>query len=107
MRTIDPRQLKQWLDDNALSKPLLLDVREPWEFELCRLEGARSLPMQQVPQQVKDLAADADIVVICHHGARSAQVVRFMMRNGFEKVRNLEGGINAWAQQIDPAMPRY
>lgn len=107
MQTIDPEELKQRLDDNAQPRPLLLDVREPWEFELCHLEDAKSLPMQQIPQQAKELADDAEIVVICHHGLRSAQVVQFLVRNGFKNVANLQGGIDAWAERIDPAMRRY
>lgn len=107
MQTIDPEELKRRLDDSTRPRPLLLDVREPWEFELCHLEGARLLPMQQVPPQAKELADDADIVVICHHGVRSAQVVQFLMRNGFKNVANLRGGIDTWAELIDPAMRRY
>ncbi len=107
MQTIDPEELKQRLDDTAQPKPLLLDVREPWEFEMCHLEGARLLPMQQIPQQAKELADDAEIVVICHHGLRSAQVVQFLMRNGCKNVSNLQGGIDAWAELIDPTMRRY
>lgn len=74
---------------------------------MCYLEGARLLPMQQIPQQAKELPSDAEIVVICHHGLRSAQVVQFLMRNGFRNVANLQGGIDAWAERIDPAMRRY
>ncbi|MDQ3196921.1 MAG: rhodanese-like domain-containing protein [Burkholderiales bacterium] len=107
MQTIDPEQLKHRLDDSTRTRPLLLDVREPWEFELCHIEDARLLPMQQVPQQARELADDAEIVVICHHGLRSAQVVQFLMRNGFKNVANLQGGIDAWAERIDPAMRRY
>ncbi|MBC7944913.1 MAG: sulfurtransferase [Burkholderiales bacterium] len=107
MQTIDPEELKQRLDNSTQPEPLLLDVREPWEFELCHLEGARLLPMQQIPQQAKELVNDAEIVVICHHGLRSAQVVQFLMRNGFRNVANLHGGIDAWAERIDPTMRRY
>lgn len=107
MQSIDPQELKEWLDDSSRAKPLLLDVREAWEFDLGHIEGARSLPMQQVPRRLNELTPDEEIVVVCHHGVRSAQVAQFLMRNGLGKVRNLQGGIHAWAEQVDPAMPKY
>jgi rhodanese-related sulfurtransferase len=91
--------------------PLLLDVREPWEFQFAaiRLSGAQTLhmPMNQVPQRVAELDPAQPILCICHHGMRSAQVVAFLERAGFESVYNLAGGIDAWSQQVDPAVPRY
>jgi rhodanese-related sulfurtransferase len=91
--------------------PLLLDVREPWEFELAAIRIAgletRSMPMNSVPQQLGELDPAQPIVCICHHGARSSQVVAFLERQGFEAVYNLAGGIDAWSTQIDPAVARY
>ena len=88
-------------------KPVLLDVREPWEFEICHIEGSQPMPMGSVPARAGELDAQAETVVICHHGARSAQVGMFLERQGFENVINLAGGVAAWAAQVDPAMPRY
>jgi rhodanese-related sulfurtransferase len=91
--------------------PLLLDVREPWEFALAaiRIEGLQtlSMPMNSVPERLAELSPAQPVVCICHHGARSAQVVAFLERQGFEAAYNLAGGIDAWSQQVDPAVPRY
>ena len=90
---------------------LLLDVREPGEVELAsiRLEGATTvaIPMGSVPQAVDALDRSQPVVCICHHGARSAQVVAFLERCGFGSVYNLAGGIDAWSLTVDPAVPRY
>ncbi len=106
MRQIDVRQLKARLDDTE-PKPLLLDVREPWEVGLCALDGAVHIPMGQIPARLGELDPARDIIVICHHGVRSYQVASFLYHQGFEKVYNLSGGINAWAIEIDPAMRKY
>ncbi len=91
--------------------PLLLDVREPWEFALAaiRIDGTetRLMPMNTVPERSGELDPAQPIVCICHHGARSAQVVAFLERQGFEAVYNLAGGVDAWSAQIDAAVPRY
>jgi rhodanese-related sulfurtransferase len=90
---------------------LLLDVREPWEVALAsiRLEGATgaSIPMNSVPAHVDTLDRTQPVVCICHHGARSAQVVAFLERQGYGSVYNLAGGIDAWSLQVDPSVPRY
>lgn len=91
--------------------PLLLDVREAWEFELAaiRLPGATTLhmPMGQVPQRLAELDRTQPILCICHHGMRSAQVVAFLERAGYESVYNLAGGIDAWSTLVDAGVPRY
>ena len=99
--------LQAWLGDAARAQPLVVDVREPWEHEVCNIEGALLLPMQQVPGRLAELPADRDIVVYCHHGMRSLQVAQFLQQSGRERVFNLAGGIAAWAEQVDPDMPRY
>lgn len=85
----------------------MLDVREPWEFELCHLPDACLLPMQTVPTRIGELEASADIVLICHHGVRSQQVAAFLERRGFRSLYNLTGGIDAWADEVDPTMRKY
>ncbi len=90
---------------------LLLDVREPWEVALAaiRIDGspAMNIPMSQIPARLAELEGAPSIVCICHHGARSLQVVAFLERNGFDSVYNLAGGIDAWSIQVDPTVPRY
>lgn len=99
--------------------PLLLDVREPWEFALAaiRTDGAQTLhiPMNEVPERLPEIGAASGnsvqmtrpIVCICHHGVRSAQVVAFLERQGLASVYNLAGGIEAWSTEVDPSVPRY
>jgi rhodanese-related sulfurtransferase len=92
--------LHDWLADGGRAAPLILDVREPWEHAICRIEQARLLPMQEIP-------AHRDIVVLCHHGMRSLQVAIYLRDAGLERLYNLDGGIAAWAEQVEPTMARY
>jgi rhodanese-related sulfurtransferase len=91
--------------------PLLLDVREPWEFEIARISppGVTTvhIPMHELPGRLAELSPDQTIICLCHHGMRSAQVTRFLMRSGFQSVYNLSGGIAAWSERIDPQVPHY
>ena len=107
MQQLSPTQLKGWLDDPARGKPVLLDVREPWELDVCRLANTRSMPMRAVPARYPELARDAEVVIVCHHGARSYQVAMFLEHQGFSRVFNLQGGLAAWARDVDPSMPTY
>ena len=107
MRNLSPAELSAWLADPARPAPVLLDVREPWEFQTGHIEGARHVPMDDLPQRLAELDPDADVVAICHHGARSLQGAHFLARQGFARVYNLAGGMDAWARLIDPAMPVY
>jgi rhodanese-related sulfurtransferase len=87
---------------------MLLDVREPWEFAICKLEGSRLVPMRQVPEFAQQLDPQQEIVVICHHGIRSMAVCNYLEQQyGFSGLINLEGGVDAWARQLDPAMATY
>lgn len=99
--------LAEWLADPSRERPLLLDVRENWEFETCRIEGSTQIVMNTIPARIDELDEDEPIVCICHHGTRSMQVAAFLERNGFTNVTNLTGGVHAWAVQVDPAMPTY
>ena len=107
MEHVTALDLAAWLGDPARARPLLLDVRENWEFATCSIAGATLIPMNTIPARIEELDEDAEIVCICHHGARSMAVAAFLERNGFAKVINLTGGIHAWAVQVDPAMPKY
>lgn len=107
MRQLRPAELKAWLDDTARLRPLLLDVREPWEYERCHIAGATSSPMSRIQSTFSQLDPDQEMVVICHHGVRSFHVARFLEHNGFEHVINLTGGVDAWAKEVDHQMPTY
>jgi rhodanese-related sulfurtransferase len=91
--------------------PLLLDVREAWEFGLARIElpGATlmHIPMMQVPDRLAEIGLAQPVVCICHHGVRSAQVVAFLVQQGHDDVYNLAGGIDAWSTEVDARVPRY
>jgi rhodanese-related sulfurtransferase len=107
MREIAPAQLAAWLADAGREKPVLLDVREPWELEKARLAGARHIPMREVPGRLGELDPDQELVAFCHLGGRSQQVAMFLEKNGFSKVHNLAGGVDAWSRTVDPAVPVY
>ena len=107
MRQIRPRELKAWLDDPQREGPFLLDVRELWEYERCHIPGVRLVPMGSVLAYLAELDPERETVVICHHGVRSYHVALFLEHNGFKNVINLSGGVDAWAKEVDPAMPLY
>lgn len=85
----------------------LIDVREPWETEICRVAGAQFIPMRQIPEHLGSLPRDRRLLVMCHHGARSLRVTQFLRANGFDAATNIAGGIAAWAEEIDPSLARY
>ena len=107
MTQITAPLLQQWLADTGRKPPVLLDVRQPWEYQTCRIEGSTLVPMNTIPARTRELDPEAETVVICHHGARSYQVALFLESNGFSKLYNLQGGVNAWAEQVESGMPRY
>ena len=89
------------------AKVRILDVREPFEFEICQLAGSEKIPMRQIPENVSTLPRDVHLLVLCHHGARSMRVTQFLRAQGFTAVSNVAGGIDAWAEEVDPTLPRY
>jgi adenylyltransferase/sulfurtransferase len=101
------QELKQRIDSGA--PPVLLDVRQPEEVAIAAIPGAITIPMGEIPSRLADLEAhaDAEIVVFCHHGMRSAMVQQFLLRHDFTNVRNLTGGIDAFSAEADPTIPRY
>ncbi len=103
--TITPTQLKERLDKG--DKIFLLDVREPWEYSMAKINGAVLIPLGTLPQSLDQLDRNAEIVAHCHHGMRSADATQFLVQQGFTNVKNLVGGIDAWALQVDPSVPRY
>jgi rhodanese-related sulfurtransferase len=106
MRDLRPRELEAHLQ-RATEVPLLLDVREPWEFEICHLEGSRLVPMRQIPAALPTLDRQRETVVVCHHGIRSRQVAIYLEQIGFTRVINLGGGVDAWAREVDQGMAIY
>jgi rhodanese-related sulfurtransferase len=107
MERITAGELAAWLADERREKPVLLDVREPWEFEKARIDGATLIPMREVPSRIGQIDEDKQVVAICHHGGRSMQVAMFLEKQGFKRVHNLVGGIDAWSRTVDPAVPLY
>lgn len=93
------------------ARPVLLDVREPWERARACIDPGHGdavfVPMWQIPLRLADVDRSRPVVCICHHGARSAQVVAFLLQQGYPTVYNLTGGIDAWSREVDPAVPRY
>ena len=85
----------------------LLDVREPWEHELCHIAGDLHIPMGEIPARLADIPQERPLIVVCHHGMRSYQVAEFLLARGFADVANLDGGIDAWARAVDPTLARY
>ena len=107
MKQITAAELAGWLGETARARPVLLDVREPWEFQTCAIPGSRHVPMREIPARAGELDPQAQIVVICHHGSRSMHVATFLERSGFSSVYNLAGGVDAWARTVDASMPVY
>jgi len=85
----------------------LIDVREPYEAEICQIAGARLIPMREMPSQLTTLPTDCLLLIQCHHGGRSLRVTEFLRRQGFPQTSNIAGGIDAWAVRIDPSLRRY
>jgi len=102
---ITPVELKQMMDDK---KPfVLIDVREPHEYDICRIPGSRLIPLGEVSRRMHELNSADELVVHCRSGARSAKAVDFLMKSGFRKIHNLKGGILGWSDQVDPTVPKY
>ncbi len=85
----------------------VLDVREPWEIQICALDGSLNIPMQSVPDRLADVPNDQPVLVLCHHGVRSAHVTAWLRRQGRPHAVNVAGGIDAWARRVDPEMETY
>lgn len=104
MQRFSPTRLQEYLKHNT---PRLIDVREPWEFEICHIDNSELLPMGQVPSQLQQFHEAPEYVIICHHGIRSMQVINFLTHHGIHNTINLDGGVDAWAREIDLHMPVY
>ena len=103
---ITPEEVKSKLE--AGEEFVLLDVREPWEFETARIDGAKLIPMGDVPSRAhQELDPEEPIVVVCHHGVRSMNVTVWLRQQGFEKAQSMRGGIDAWSLGVDGKVPLY
>lgn len=111
MNAIPPWEISpsEFVQLRAADELLLLDCREPEEDAIARIDGARLIPMRQIPERLDDLEPwrERPLIVHCHHGVRSLRVVEFLRSKGFSQARSLAGGIEAWSLEIDPAVPRY
>lgn len=105
MKTITAIELKKAIDANAA--PTIIDVRQAEELAICKIEGSMHIPMDAIMERKEELDNDAAIVVMCHHGMRSAQVAMYLEQQGFSDITNLEGGIASWANEVDPSMAQY
>lgn len=103
---ITPRELKAKMEQNGQGITLI-DVREPHEWEICHIEGARLIPLGELPARMHELDPAEEIVLHCRSGARSAQALEMLRDAGFRRLKNLKGGILAWADEVDPSMPKY
>lgn len=109
---IRPRELANWLKSaSAFGTPVVLDVREPQELAIASVKpdgfSLVSIPMHTIPLRLTELQPDQPIACLCHHGGRSMQVAMYLQQRGFSRVSNIAGGIHAWADEVDPAIPRY
>lgn len=106
MQELNAQELKAHLE-TCDEPPLLLDVRQPWEFDVCKIEDSVLLPMSQITAEYKSLDFDRETVVICHHGIRSRRVGRYLEEAGFSNIINLSGGVAQWSKTVDSKMPTY
>lgn len=104
MAEISPRELHR---RRSLEPVLIIDVREPWEYALCHLEGSRLIPLDSLPEHQHEITHPALTVVLCHHGMRSHYAAEYLRSCGFPQVLNLTGGIHRWAVDVDASMPQY
>ena len=99
-------ETKQLLDGNS-KQVRLIDVRERWETEICRIQKSEHIPMREIPAKLRSLPTDQHLLILCHHGSRSRNVTEYLRNQGYTKVSNITGGIAAWAESIEPGMQRY
>ena len=102
---INSRELKEKLDKKE--DLILVDVREPWENKICSINGSKLIPLGELGERANELDKSKEIVLYCHHGGRSFMALNKLKKLGFKKLKNLDGGINAWAEDIEPEMQKY
>ena len=104
VKDLNPKEFQ----DNLIShRHTLIDVREKWELDICKIEGAVNMPMSSIMETFSELDPESSYSLYCHHGMRSMQVAKFLLSNGFKSLFNLQGGIDAWSREIDASVDRY
>ena len=107
---VRPSEFNAWLQEQV-ERPLVLDVREPWEVQVAGMPPGEfdllAIPMNQLPGRLQDLPQDRPIACLCHHGTRSNHVAMWLAQQGYTDVANIAGGIDAWSRERDPGVPRY
>ena len=101
-----PKEIKNLINDSN-SEPIILDVREKWEYDICHIENSVHIPMGQITERKDELNHNDMIIVVCHHGIRSRMVAKYLVSNGFTNIINLGGGVDAWSNEIDSSMTKY
>ncbi len=104
-KSISPKEVHDRLQ--AEDDFVLLDIRQPSEIDLACIDDAICIPMGEIPNVYEQLSKEKDIVVICHHGIRSARICEFLRSQGYERAINMTGGTDAWSVEVDPSLPRY
>lgn len=104
MKRFSAQQLADYL---TTATPRLIDVREPWEHKICHIDNSQLIPMRQIPSSLELFDSNEESVIICHHGIRSLQVCHFLAMQGIHNTINLDGGIEAWARDVDIQMATY
>jgi rhodanese-related sulfurtransferase len=104
---LGPAELIHWRADPSRPRPVLIDVREPWEFDYCRIDGSLSIPLGELATRIGEVPAGCPLVMVCHHGHRSFHAAMMLKRAGFAQVHNLRGGVEEWAAEVEPGMKRY
>jgi rhodanese-related sulfurtransferase len=102
---IEPLSVKEMLDRGEVS--LFIDVREPWEHEVSRVEGSTLIPLREIPANLGRLKDASEIILFCHHGRRSLNAAVWLRSQGIETARSMAGGIDRWSVEVDPQVPRY
>jgi rhodanese-related sulfurtransferase len=102
---VDVLTVRAWLDEDK--SVVLVDVRDGWERDTCSISGSRHIPLQSLPDHLGELPRDVPLIMVCHHGMRSAQATRWLRGQGLANAVNMAGGIEAWAVHVDPGMERY
>ncbi|MGC8501336.1 MAG: rhodanese-like domain-containing protein [Leptospirillia bacterium] len=102
---LHPTELKTRIDNGE--DIVIIDVRENWEHSRVKLPDALHIPLAELPRKLSGIDKEKDVVVYCHHGTRSLQACHFLKKMGFERVKNLTGGIDAYALHVDKTLPRY
>ena len=104
IQDLTTKEFKDYLVDNEVT---LIDVREQWEFDICQIKGAILMPLGEIAMTYVNLNKDSKIALYCHSGIRSMHVADFLISKGFQSLANLQGGVDAWAQEIDTTIERY